>query len=170
VSDLQTEAQFKVVLAATADLLKPHGFRKRAMTFHRVVDGNTALIQFQRSTGNDGQILKFTVNLGIVSGRLAAEDGLDTARASVWDAHVNLRIGNFLPKHHDLWWTLDVDGSPDAAIAEILALLEQQGLPYLDTHASDEALIALWESGNCAGQTDHVRQRYLRELKALTGL
>ena len=159
------EGRFKAVMLAAADLLKPLGFKKRGKTFRRAAHGNVELIEFQRSLTNTDNSLKFTVNIGIVSSRLAQDRELDLSKAGSADAHLRQRIGSFLPIPHDRWWDLAGNGSEDLTISEILPLLTERVVPYLHEHSSDAALIQLWETGQSPGLTARLCERYLSTLK-----
>ena len=162
--DERLENEFRKVTAAATELLKPLGFKKRGRTLYRSSDRNLALVEFQRSTTNARENLKLTVNVGIVSGYLANRHELDLRKAGAADAHLRTRIGTFLSEPHDKWWELHASENSDVAIAEILTLLKHRVVPYLDAHTTDDALIALWETGQSPGLTSTLRTRYLAEL------
>lgn len=168
--DDRIETEFKRVLDAVTALLKPLGFSKRGRSFFRHVDGNLALIEFQRSIYNHLHSLKFTINVGIILGKLADREW-DIKKSNIADAHLRERIGMFLSIPRDRWWTFDTESSTDSAdlaIGEILPLLRDRALPYLNQNLSDDALITLWESGRSPGLTETLRTRYLAKLKQAT--
>lgn len=164
------EAGYKSVVTDLAKVLKSHGFRKKHATFKLDHDGNVIIVSFQRSPWNRQNELKFTVNLGILSVRLfALEDyhgrTLDSARE--YQCHLRERLGFLMPNRHDKWW----DGASvveDGASDEIIGLLENKALPYLKSHASDAALIRLWQSGQSPGLTEKQADRHLAELLAIS--
>jgi len=163
--DGKIEAKFEMIVAAVAEHLKPLGFSKRSHGFHRLLNGNVALIEFQRSVANDHGLLRFTMNVGVVSGRLASKEAIDIKRVGSSGAHLRKRLGEFLPQRFDKWWELNASEPANAAIWEILELLRSHVIPFLDQHISDDALIALWETGRSPGLTEKQRTRYLDELR-----
>ena len=165
-ADEDIEAQFKAVVAAAANLLKPQGFKKRGYTLRRTDHGNMELVEFQRSLTSSAQSLKFTANIGVVSSYLASQNETELARAGSADAHLRRRIGTFLQEPRDKWWELNAQHQPDQVIEEISSLLLECVVPYLDEHSSDTALVSLWETGHAPGLTDTLRARYLSTLKA----
>jgi hypothetical protein len=164
--DASLEAQFKSILLATSDKVKPLGFKKRGMRMYRAQRGNLNIIEFQRSLSNDAHKLRFTVNIGVISTRLARLYEINLAMASCADAHLRDRIGNFLPEPTDKWWQIQDDSQTVQVVGDISELLTDKVVPYLDDHSSDETLVALWENGQSPGLTDLERRRYLNELKA----
>jgi hypothetical protein len=70
-----------------------------------------------------------------------------------------------LPEPFDKWWDLTGGDADDHTIEEVLHLIGERALPYLQEHASDAALIQLWESGQSPGITAHLCKRYLTTLK-----
>jgi hypothetical protein len=162
------EARFKSILLALSDVLRPAGFKKNGKRFRRKHDGNFNIVEIQRSSSSNAESIKFTVNIGILQTRLATLYEIDAAKAGTADAHIRLRIGNFLPKHHDVWWTLNSGDPPEQAIQEISILLKQRVVPYLDQHSSDAALVTLWKIERNTGLTSAECQHYLSILPTVS--
>lgn len=160
------ESQFKTVVLTVANLLKSQGFKKRGRALYRVTNENVELIEFQRSLANTAQNLCFTVNVGIISVRLARHFEKELSKAGSVDAHLRRRIGDFLPQPHDKWWELNTVASPKGVIEELSSLLVEKVVPYLTGHSSDVALVSLWEGGQSPGLTEGLRVRFLSALKA----
>ncbi len=140
-------------------LLKPLGFRKHGNRFS-VNRGDTLLfIQLQSSTRTTHNTLSVTVNLGIISIPLTEKQGFRT-HPNILDSHWQERIGRFLPRPQDKWWT--VRNMAEALVAgdEIVAILQASGLPTMNSLASTQQLRELWETGYCPGLTDFQRRRY----------
>lgn len=160
------EQNFKELLDGIGRKLKPQGFIKRGNAFRRVASGNSAIIELQRSQSSTSDTIRFTINVGIICGRLLDEFQQDVSKAGSMDAHLRKRIGEFLPKPADQWWDLDGTTEANALVTELSPLLDIATRFLLD-HADDAQLIALWESGQSPGLTDRQRQRVLSELKAV---
>ena len=158
------EHKFKALIGGIASTLRPYGFAKRGNAFRLLSDDNTAIIHVQRSQWSTGNTIHFTLNAGVVCGRLLDDFETDVSKAGIWDAQLRERIGAFLPKREDKWWTIDMDTQPDVMFAEIESLL-RPAVQFVVEHLSDAQLISLWETGASPGLTDGQRQRYLRELK-----
>lgn len=159
------EQRFKALLDEIGRSLKAHGFTKRGTGFRRVLSGNSAIIEAQRSQSSSNDTIRFTFNAGIVCGRLLDEYGPNISKASSMQAHLRMRIGEFLPETTDRWWELNEAIGIDDLVSELSSPLDLAAMFLLD-HADEAKLIALWESGQSPGLTDVQRQRALRELKA----
>jgi hypothetical protein len=124
----ELEAKFKQVAAALHETLRPLGYVKRRHTFRRFVDGNAAVIECQRSQSSNSSEIKFTLNAGVVSGRLLEDWDPPIAQAGTSSAHLCSRIGFFMSERYDKWWILD--NSTDAApvIDEIRFALNERVL------------------------------------------
>lgn len=164
-ADRDIEEAFKALLGEIDARLKPQGFRKQGHRFRRLSGGNAAIIELQRSRSSTRDRVRFTVNLGVICGRLLDEDGPTLAKSGAFDGHLHERIGKFLTPPRDEWWDLAAGVSLAGLVAEIAPLLDQAAL-FLDDHLDDAQLIALWQSGRSPGATDFQRQRFLRELTA----
>ena len=159
------EQHFKAILGGIGDSLRAYGFTKRANAYRHVGSGNAAIVEVQRSQASSGEIIRFTLNLGVVSGTLLDEHDPDISKVGLLHAHLRERIGAFLPERPDNWWDLRSTSDPDGLVAEIAPLLNL-GARFLLDHMGDAQLTALWETGQSPGLTDLQRQRYLRDLKA----
>jgi len=100
------EAKFKSILASVADALKDFGFKKSGAKFRREVEGNLQLIEFQRSAWNDRDCLRFTANIGILSGKVLKKLNPDASmqKQTEIDAHLRKRLGEFRDEQTDFWW------------------------------------------------------------------
>ncbi|AQR72425.1 hypothetical protein BXU08_00960 [Sphingomonas sp. LM7] len=160
------ESKFKQVLAATSTTLKAAGFTKRGTSFRRKYDDNIAIIDFQKSTDNSAQALKFTINLGVISSKLLSRWDPEKlpSKQTVWEAPLRERIGT-LAYGEDRWWTVTSNEPVSAIENEVTNLIETCAVPFLDQHQSDNALIAMWKRGNSPGLTEGQRVRNLSLLE-----
>jgi antitoxin ParD1/3/4 len=86
-----------------------------------------------------------TLRQAIAVGREGAANGRTVTVAAEY-AHLQMRIGEFLPDPEDRWWDLDAATKPGDVLDELGPLLDQAAR-YLVEHAIDARLIALWEAG-----------------------
>jgi len=163
---VEVEAKFTEVIEALTKVLRPLGYTKRRHTFRRLSDGNSGVIEVQRSVESDENTIKFTINIGVVSGRLLADWEPALIKAGSSSAHLKNRIGYFLSEPHDKWWVLDKSTDTSAVSLELSMLLEHKVVPYLSQHLSDRDLVALWATGRSPGLTERQRVQHLRTLTA----
>lgn len=165
----EVEAQFKDVLNATWAILRDAGYSKRGTCFRIKSDGNVGMIDFQRSSDSSASAIKFTVNLGVVSGELLRrwDPEKDLMKEGISGAHLRERIGVLMPEKEDRWWT--VTSLPVAAIkAEVANLIATLVVPFVRQHAHDSDLIALWRTGRSPGLTEGQRVRNLAMLEEVS--
>jgi len=167
--DGDVETKFKQVLTATWSILKAAGYSKRGSRFRLARDNNIAMIDFQRSTENSAKTLKFTVNLVVISGEAMRrwDPEKDLSKASIWDAHLQERIG-VIVANEDRWWTITPYEPVSAIEAEISHIVEMHAIPFLERYARDTDLIALWRTGRSPGLTEGQRVRNLAFLEDAT--
>lgn len=161
----RVEQNFKAVLAGIGACLSAHGFAKRGNAYRRLSSGNSAIIEVQRSQSSTSNAIRFTLNVGVICGRLLDDFQPNASKAGSMHAHLRERIGAFLPTREDKWWVIDAATNPDDLASEIGDLLDAP-VQFLLDHLTDVQLISLWETGTSPGLTKVQRQRYLRELKA----
>lgn len=136
---------FRIFIDHLAPSLKTDGFSRRGNSFSKLIDKNLAAVEFQRSPDKPtNSAYVFFVNLGVVS-RLVYwfETGHSRIPNTEKDYHWWERLGNLVPdKAH---WGWHVESHDAIAMAEgILEALEQYGLPILERHVSDDALMEGW--------------------------
>ena len=158
------DAAFKHVVETTAARLKPLGFKKSRATFRKLCDGNSGLIEFQRSLANTREKVSFTVNLAVVCGRLLDREYQSVERAGALHGHLRERIGTLLPAQTDTWWVIEAGTDVAALSLEVAGIIETIGAPYVERHIHTEDLIAAWKAGKSLGTGEFTRLRYLAEL------
>ena len=159
------ELAFRSVVDGISAILKSHGFTKRGTAYRHLSEGNSAIIQVQRSQSSNNQVIRFTLNAGVISGKLLNGFGPELTKATEMHAHLRQRIGSFLSPPVDKWWDIDATSDASAVLAEITPRLDAAA-HYVLAHLADQQLIALWETGQSPGLTEGQRQRNLRDLKA----
>jgi hypothetical protein len=161
----EVERKLKAVLTGIDLKLKAHGFSKRGNAWRQREGVNVSIIEVQRSQASTSQAIHFTLNTGVVAGKLLGDWEPDVSKASSFHAHLRQRIGDFLDEPEDRWWTVEGGSDPTALIAELDPLLELAAA-FLAKHITDSALIDFWETGASPGLTEGQRQRNLQTLKA----
>lgn len=153
------------IVKATAERLRPLGFTRRGMALRIMGLDTCGILAFQRSGKNSQDRCLFTVNLGIVCGKLLERDETELSKAQIIDAHVRDRIGSLLPDHHDKWWEITPSTDAQALAQEVVDLIVNKAVPCIQRYLSTESVIALWESGQSPGLTARRRVELLAVLK-----
>ncbi|HLW63817.1 MAG TPA: DUF4304 domain-containing protein [Gemmataceae bacterium] len=129
----------KLVTAPVAATLKRRGFRKSGLIFTAARNDVVLMVGLQSSQGSTKDQLKITCNLGIWVEQFARRPKPD-----IWECRWHNRIGQYLPEPTDYWWICSSDESASKAGHEIATLLEDRGLPEMESLASLPALEAMW--------------------------
>lgn len=158
---------FPALLKQVGDELSFAGFKGSGGVFRRLENGNCGIIEFQKSDESTSDETKFTVNLGVVCGKLFDRCFTSLEKVRVMDAHLNVRIGWFLPGSPDKWWKLRA-GEPSERIAlDVYGILKDDGIPYLLRFMNVQELVSLWHSGESPGLTEIQRVRILERARKL---
>ena len=158
------QASYKAVLQHVSTGMAGLGFKRRGNILRRTIDGNTQLIEFQKSQNSSEKLVRFTVNIALICGILVDDtDILDKGKS--YDGHLRITIGELLPTPADLWWDITPGVEVEGLIDDILKMIREQAVPYLETYASDRDLLLLWTSGRSPGLTDGQRLRNLQVLQ-----
>ena len=146
--------------------LSAHGFSRRGLTLLKRAGDSTALVNFQSSSSSSRERLTFTVNVGIKFDCLLSEREKNST--SVWDSHVQWRLGHLLPQRKDTWWETTPGDNMLALGNDMALLIQETALPLIDQYLDPRAVIALWETGQSPGLTEFQRVRFLERLKSRT--
>lgn len=164
-ADTSPREKFDRLVKATAERLRPLGFSRRGMVLRIKGTRTNGLIQFQRSMANSQDMLRFTVNLGVVCGDLLGSGLAGLPKAGIADSHVRERIGFLLPESYDKWWEITAHTDADPLEHEVVNLIADKAVPYINQYLTVDSILALWESGQCPGLTDRRRTDLLATLK-----
>jgi hypothetical protein len=156
---------FSGLVKAVGAKLKPLGYTPQSRLFRILVHNNCGIIEFQRSVKSSAESLLFTVNLGVVCGKLLDSGPSGLMKARTMDAHLRERIGMLLPDRPDKWWEITEETNRDSLIHEISEMIVKKALPFIERYLDTNSLIALWESGQSPGLTEVQRVRLLAKLK-----
>lgn len=152
---------FKSVLTEANAILKKYDFKKHKSTFFIKKDNNWGLINFQK--GNIEGEIKFTINLGVVSGPL--RDFIQGEKLSdipdITDCHWSKRIGQLLPEGNDYWWQIGNSENFEALVYEINEVLQSIAAVEIHQNITDEMLLQQWIKGSSPGITEYQRLEYL---------
>jgi hypothetical protein len=154
---------FIELLASIEAHLKQRGFARRGTVFFREQFGNLGLIVLQKSQKTDAEAVIFTINVGVVSSRLALffsapPKANHLPEPSEW--HWRQRLGFLLPEGQDKWWTLGPGSNVQQIGDEIQAALDLAVLE-IEKHIKDESLRDLWLAGRSPGLTEVQRLKNL---------
>jgi hypothetical protein len=125
-----------------APALGEAGYQGSGHDFYRGLGRNWGVVNIQRSKVSRTEKVSFCVNLGVASALVLESCGYaPDARPPQWSE----RLGSLITGGHGLWWDIcdDTNDQQLAALAaQILTALHEVGLPIIDAHASDEAILA----------------------------
>ena len=136
-------AQVGQVVAAIDGDLKPRGFRRVGRIFNRTTqDGLVQVVHvwIRRAEFSGG----FTVTVGVCVPEVAqALRGRDP-KGVLGPYHCTLLVslGRLGPEKCDLWWR---NAAAAEVVPEILQRLKRDALPYLERHASRDAILQEWD-------------------------
>lgn len=152
----------KKLSKAIHSVLKEKGFTKKGMNFSLEQNDLVYFIQIQSSRTSTVKVCKLTVNIGIVSLKLC--ELTDIIKPKYLDSHWSKRIGFYLDKPEDNWWTLSDSKSLDNAIIEITELLKNRVLPNIFSFKTTSDIKDFWLSRNYQGLTKKQQDYYLNLL------
>jgi uncharacterized protein DUF4304 len=165
---MSAQDSFREVLKPIAAFLRTRGFKGSRQDFSLLApSGNQALVNIQKSTSSTSSLVRFMVNVAVVSRRLWEwyyEEHAGAHKPDVWKAHWWDRLQDPL-RRQEKWWEV-ISSSDSTAIAdEVIGLLEQQALPRVFPLLEDEGLVGLWRSGSSPGLTAEQATQYLAVLE-----
>src|SRR5260370_32449488 len=106
------EAFGRIVEMAAAKVAQL-GFSRRGTVLRTLSQGNSGIIEFQKSIKNSRDKLLFTVNLAVICGESLEPDQPTLEKARSLDAHLRQRIGMLLPSRPDKWWEITATRSEE---------------------------------------------------------
>lgn len=136
---------FRAMIRHLTPGLKAEGFAKHGAKFSRLVSDNVAIIEFQRSPDSTPVEYVFFVNLGVVSRKVAwFETGRSKPDLTPGEDHWWTRLGELLPDQAQWGWRIETEDDAPLMAEGILKLIRRHGLPALEAHVSDAALLDHW--------------------------
>lgn len=136
----KTNAQvaFDETVKAIYDLLKPIGFKKKALNFYRVKNDICQLINIQKSFYNSNKSITFTINICVDIIKI------DNNFPPMTHFHIRERIGN-IKGNGDCWYAFDeiqdIFTRKQKYQSErelVLEDIEKYALPFLDKFTNQD--------------------------------
>jgi len=138
-----TSKDFKnIILERLSELLKPRHFKKSGNSFKFSNGDLTYYIGLQSSKYSTSDILTVTFNLGIASELLYKLQGKFIT--SHLQGHYIKRIGAYLEKPIDKWWTITSEDLAIISANEIVAIVEKKVIPEFDSITKTKDLVNIW--------------------------
>jgi len=149
-----------VLSSATSEIaagLETLGYRRAALRLMRRCPSVTSLIELQIARGATSETLSFVVNFGVVVNGLV-ESG-ESTRPTYTDCHWAARLlgGDGVER----WWPVRDGDSAGILARQLGEALERDVLPALESMQSEDALIALWQTGRSPGLAEEQRLLFL---------
>jgi hypothetical protein len=155
----------KIILDKIHERLKPRGFKKSGGNFTKTTGDMTYFVNIQSSRESTAETLKTTVNLEIASMTIAKiEDDLLPIK---YRRHWTERIGFFLDRPSDKWWTVFNEEEAEKASKEIVDIIEKKVLVEFERLKTTTDLVNLWKNDKCPGLTDKQRLKYLQLMDSI---
>lgn len=157
------DKEFEELLKCVGDEVCHHGYVKSGNYFRKQSGDFLSLIELQKSRDGVPGEVRFTVNLGIVWKRLlGAIDSFEKAKTV--DAHLMERIGFLLDDKRDKWWVIASSSDFVLVRNELISILRDRAIPYLEKFSNAPALVGLWNSGISPGLTKVQCERFLKKV------
>lgn len=146
------QEMFNRLMSVAKAEFQPLGFKMSGSTARISREGNTGIINFQRSVYNSQAIVRFTINLGIWSRFLQQfSPHPEPKQLTETYCHWRERIGGFMPSGRDHWWQISASTESEVLEADIRSLLRSLAVPTIMARLSDEGLWQWCRSGRKMG-------------------
>jgi len=129
-----------------APLLKRHGFKKKDLTWNKVVDGFVQVVDFQLSSYSDEQEETFTINLGVLCPEVWNTCWQKEPPKFVKEddcfprVRVGQLLGGFSVDSQDQWWMCSPDVDENALGEELCTLIENKCIPFINGMLSKQKI------------------------------
>lgn len=145
--DKITDAKFKALLSRLQkELLKAQGFRKSGQNFRLFLpDGTCKIINFQKSMFNGDGECRFTINIG-----LYFQKDMENIYSNFkeYDCQIQTRVSGISQRYMgDHWWVLTEATDDEKLFTELLTLLREDILPWLDQFSCRRDVIRVGQTG-----------------------
>jgi hypothetical protein len=124
--------------------LKERGFKRSKGTFHRAVDDNWEIVNFQKSKYSHADEVSFTINLAIAYKCLTeGQHGWPKGkRPPEHRAELRERVGNLL-NGRDTWWRVSAGADTEELADAMRTALDRYALPWLAERSTTDAVLSL---------------------------
>jgi hypothetical protein len=125
-----------------APALRSFGFKGSGAAYELPSDSHWAILGFQKSVASDRYVVKFTINLTVVSKDIWDAERVDRSYLSTkptpnvqsgpfaWEK----RIGSLMPDRSDHWWSMSTARSIDPVVEDVLFAIQTYALPAMKEH------------------------------------
>lgn len=145
--DELVDAKFKELISRLQkELLKEKGFKKSGQNFRLFLpDGTCKIINFQNSMFNGDGKCKFTINIG-----LYFQKDMDNIYSNFkeYECQIRTRVGGISQRYvGDHWWVVTEATDAEKMFVELLALMQEDILPWLDQFSCRRDAIRVGQTG-----------------------
>lgn len=133
-----------------SECFKPAGFKKTGSNFRMYLpNGIFKIVNFQKSMYNADGICSFTVNLGIYFEKNPENPNL---KFKEYECAVRARISAVTQRYSsDQWWAISEALDDEKLQAELISVITEDVLPWLDRFSSKEETIRMGQRGTLRG-------------------
>jgi len=146
-----TDRTFKDLLSRLQkESLKAKGFKKSGNNFRLILpDGTSKLINFQKSAFNSDGECRFTINIGLYFQQDMDNPNL---RFKDYECQIRTRVSGVSERYTgDHWWIITEVTDAEKLYTELLRLMEEDILPWLDQFESRRDVIRVGQTGALRG-------------------
>ena len=151
------------------------GFSQKGMFLSRNMKDTLVVLEIRKDRkygSKDG--IRFTINVGISVSALHRDDVAfgDASGEKIPTpemCHWRQRLGHITQAHRDVWWIVNDDDAANAVCEEIFDSFVREAFPKIESAASVEALLQMWQEGRGPGLPEYLRRLELARLLFLTG-
>ena len=164
---MNSDQSVKLLSASLFELLCSYGYKKSGTRYIRQLPEVVHMISIQRSRSSTANVVKVTVNFGVLVVKLAQALEDPVIPKAIEYCHWIRRIGHLSQLGIDKWWYIEDETSLNSATMEIVSLVKDFGLPALDELSTAESLVQIWRAGIGFGITPRLRERLLEAADGL---
>lgn len=145
--DKALDQKFKDLLSRLQkELLKQKGFKKNGSNFRQFLpDGTCKIINFQKSMFNGDGEYRFTINIG-----LYFQQDMESIYSNFkeYECQIQTRVAGISQRYvGDYWWVLTETTEVEKLYAELLTLMQEDILPWLDQFSCRRDAIRAGQAG-----------------------
>jgi len=133
----------KFLASDVSPWLRARGFSRKGQTFHKWIQTNCQVINFQTSMFSEPKSYEFTVNVGVFFGEVYRfRENIDQVPRvpPLYSYHWDMRLGALMPQNRDIWWPIESEEDVPPISREIKSALQDYALPALDRFTDEKTL------------------------------
>jgi hypothetical protein len=160
---------YALVQKETAELVRPLGFKRKGAILFKKSDDNFGVLHFQSSSASSKDEIIFTLNVGVIIGKLAdpREYSQLVRHPSSIHSQIRERIGFLLPEREDTWWKVSKAVNVPKLSADFSRVVFEKAVPFIERYMKPENVLSDWERGISPGLTERETVEYLARLRKL---